>query len=553
MMMKKMVGAVLVFGCIAVLGGCANMYQVDLEKQRQTNLKEDLNLLQMRKAMSFPEPLTLSDVIRVGLENNLDMRISKIMGEIADDTSLAEKLKMLPRLDVNGDYSHNSEYSQKWYEDPATGAKILGNTVSEDKDKKTMDVSLSWNILDFGLSYIRARQAAVGVEIQRMERLRQAQKLALDISAAFWKTVLAEEELAHIRKIEAEVGIYKGKADEMVGEKRLDPITAKNIEKQMVELSIAANKLQADISGTRIALCELMGLPPTNPFTLSRAESFQTYLNSLPKSSEIVPDRLEEIALNNRPELYTADLQEKIQQDEARAVIVSMFPGISFNASYFYDDDKYLVNSDWTNVGVHLAANLLSLPSKYAEWKAKDKSITMVKVQRLMLTAGIVAQVHMALHDYQVKEKQFNLYDRSYGITDDLLNMSRERQKAGSLADTAITQRLLESMVTKLERNRTLVDMLNSYNMLLVTLGLDHGRWREPLTSAALETPSGLLPAKSASVTGSSDAINKDVPDSAETQETAEEKSEVSAVSPVPAEDERFSMLTTDVRFSDIR
>ncbi|MGE0083688.1 MAG: TolC family protein [Desulfococcaceae bacterium] len=501
-MIKKMIGVVLIFGCIAVFGGCASLYQVDMEKQRQANLKEDLDLLQIRKTMSFPGPLTLSEIVRVGLENNLDMRISKIMGEIAEDTSLAEKLKMLPRLDINGNYSRNSEYSRKWYVDPDTGARILGNTISEEKTKKTIDVSLSWNILDFGLSYIRARQAAVGVEIQRMERLRQAQKLALDISSAFWKTFLAEDELEHIRKIEAEVGIYKEKADEMVGEKRLDPITAKNIEKQMVDLSIAANRLQADISGTRIALCELMGVPPTTPFSLSRAESFQTHLDSLPKSEDIVPDRLEEIALSNRPELYSADMQEKIQQDEARAVIVSMFPGISFNASYFYDDDKYLVNSDWTNVGVHFAASLLALPSKYAEWKAKDKAITMVKVQRLMLTAGIVAQVHMALHDYQIKEKQFRLHDRSYSITDDLLNMSRERQKAGSLADTAITQRLLESMVTKLERNRTLVDMLNSYNMLLVTLGLDHGRWREPLISEEADAPV-LNPAESGSVTGS--------------------------------------------------
>jgi len=557
----------LVIGYLLLLGGCANLYQVDLEGQRQNNLKEDLNLLQAREAMSFPEPLTLSDVIRVGLENNLDMRISKIMGEIADDTSLAEKLKMLPRLDVNGHLSENSEYSQKWYVD-AEGNKILGNTVSEDKTKKTVDVSLSWNILDFGLSYLRARQAAVGTEIQRMERLRQAQKLALDISAAFWKTVLAEEELEHIQEIEGEVGQYKAKADEMVGQKRLDPITAKNIEKQMVDLSIAANKLRADISGTRIALCELMGLPPTTRFTLSRAESYQTYLDSLPGSADINPEKIVEIALSNRPELFSADLQEKIQQDEARAVLVSMFPGISFNATWFYDDDQYLVNNDWTNVGVSLAANLLSLPSKYMEWKAKDKSITMVKVQRLMLTAGILAQVHMALNDYQIKEKQFNLYDRSYKITDDLLSMSRERQKAGSLSDTAITQRLLESMVTKLERNRNLVDLLNSYNMLLVTLGLDHGRWRESLTAAVPEKQSEEMGAVS-ETPGTENAVSED----ADAENTAAEMPDadnnvVSSATPLesgyvgmpesgPAApafaDEGFGILAKEVRFADIQ
>jgi hypothetical protein len=148
------------------------------------------------------------------------------------------------------------------------------------------------------------------------------------------------------------------------------------------------------------------------------------------------------------------------------------------------------VNNDWTNVGVSLAANLLSLPSKYSEWKAKDKSVTMVKVQRLMLTAGIIAQVHLSLHDYKVKEEQFSLYDNSLGISDSLLGMTKERNKAGTkgYSDTVVTQNMLESLVTRLERDRALVDLLNSYNMMLVTLGLDHGRWREPLTADAGET-----------------------------------------------------------------
>ena len=485
--MRKIVRVVLVFGCMAVLGGCANLYQVDLEKQRQANLKEDLNLLEARKSMSFPDPLTLSDVIRVGLENNLDMRISKIMGEIADDTSLAEKLKMLPGLNVEGNLSRNSEYNIKEYKNLTTGERVLGNSISEEKTRKTISAGLSWNILDFGLSYIRARQAAVATEIQKMERLRQAQTLALDISAAFWKAVLAEQDLEYIREMETQVRGYKENADQMLAEKRMDPLAAKGIEKQMVDLSIVAAKLQAEISGARIELCKLMGLPPATSFTLSRAESFHAYLDALPKADQIVPEKIEEIALRNRPELFSADMQEAIQQDEAKAVLVSMFPGISFNATWFYDDNSYLINNDWTNVGVSLAANLLSIPSKYMQWKAKDKSITVAKVQRLMLTAGIIAQVHMSLHDYNVKEKQFALYDRSFGIASDLLNLSKEHQSAGKMSDTAVSQRMLENMLSKLERNRSLVDLLNSYNMLLVSLGLDHGRWREPLTTAQMD------------------------------------------------------------------
>jgi hypothetical protein len=59
--------------------------------------------------------------------------------------------------------------------------------------------------------------------------------------------------------------------------------------------------------------------------------------------------------------------------------------------------------------------------------------------------------------------------------------MSRERNKLGTVTDLQVTQRMMETVVAKLQRDRSLTDVLNAYNMLLVTLGLDYGRWRENL------------------------------------------------------------------------
>ena len=67
--------------------------------------------------------------------------------------------------------------------------------------------------------------------------------------------------------------------------------------------------------------------------------------------------------------------------------------------------------------------------------------------------------------------------DNSYVISEDLVTMSRERYELGALSDTVMTQQVMENMVTRLERNRCLIDLINAYNVLLVTLGFDYSQW----------------------------------------------------------------------------
>ncbi|NJL59929.1 MAG: TolC family protein [Desulfobacteraceae bacterium] len=461
--------------------GCSNQFKMDLTKQRHDNLAEDLKAIQAQETMKFPDPLTLDEVIRVGLENNLEMRISRIMAEIEKDSALAEKLGMLPDLSFSGNASYRSNYAVSEYEDIYTGKKVLGSTTNSEKATRIMDIRLSWNILDFGLSYLRSRQAAVGLEIKRMERIRQSQKLALDLSNAYWKSVLTQKDLERVRAIESEATEYKKKADELVAQKRIDPIVARGIEKQLSDLSITANGLQSEMASIRIELGKLMGISPFTRFDLANESTAEGFVENMPEPSGLDPRRLEIVSLNNRPELFSADLEEKVRQDDARSVLLSMFPSIRLDAAQNYDYNSFLANNTWSSVGISVAQNFLDIPSKYMSWKAKDKTVSMVKAQRLMLTAGVIAQVHIALQDYRAKEKQFRLYNNAWLIAEDLLNMSRERNKLGTVTDLQVTQRMMETVVAKLQRDRSLTDVLNAYNMLLVTLGLDYGRWRENL------------------------------------------------------------------------
>lgn len=458
-------GLILSVSFLFLLGGCSHLYEIDFAAQRQTHLSEDLASLQFEKHQTLPDPMTLDDAVAIGLQNNLDMRVSEMMAAIENDNALSEKLKMLPTLEADGTYSKSNVY----------------NAPDEDLSNKRATLSFAWNLLDFGLSYIRARQAALRTEVRKIERMRQAQNLALDIVVAYWKAVLAEQSLEKIRKIEAEVNDYRIKAEELVKQKRLDPIASKAIEKKIVELAITASNLQADISGAKIELSKLMGLGPATSFNLMRA-SFKAYVEKLPSPLSLDSLKLEKIALRGRPEFFSADIDMNIQQDEAKAALISMFPGIEFDFALYYNTNSYNVNNFWSTWGGSITSSLLSLPFQYVNWKKQKKTLEMMRLQRLILTAGVIVQTHIAVHDYVVKERQFRLYDDAFVIAEDLLKMSRERHQLGLLSDWAMTQRMLEDVVAMLERDRRIIDVINAYNILLVTLGRDYNRWKDALS-----------------------------------------------------------------------
>lgn len=501
--MKKW-AILVVCGLFFLLSGCARQYNVNMDALRQKNMALDMDLLTPQEPVVFAEPLTLQRVIELGLKNNLDMRLSEVLAQIADDEVVVEKLKMLPNLDADGRMQHRSNHEVTDYEHGVTGYQE-SNSYSDEKDSRTANLTLSWNILDFGLSYIRSRQAGMTEEIKQMEKVRQGQKLAMELAGAYYRVVFAEVDLKHIQEVKAQVAEYKDTLVAMATQGRIDPLTSRELEKRLVDMAITASKVRGEISGAYIELRRLMGLRPNTVFSLE-GKGFAKVAADLPTFDSLDGASLERIALLNRPELFATDLQVKIQQDEARAALLRMFPSLHFDAGVSFDSNKFLHENSWNTVGAGVAYNLLSLPSKYMSMKAREKGVSKAELERLANTAGIIAQVHMALHDYVVKREQFKLFDESYGISTEMMNMTRTREEIGKVSKARLTRSMLESMVAKLERDRSLIDYLNAYNRFMVALGLDYEKWDDNLEEIARE---GRVCVESETATGEDVAIVK--------------------------------------------
>ncbi|NOY62253.1 MAG: TolC family protein [Gammaproteobacteria bacterium] len=420
----------------------------------------------------FDHPLTLEEALDFGLRNNLTLRLAEFEKQLADDDVAVKKLEMLPNLNFEYGTSRRDSLRKTNAIDTNSGQVVPYDSVLETKTTTRGSLVLSWDVLDFMVASVRAKQAGLEREIFDWRLRRNAQKLALDITESYWKAAVAEDALDHIRKVEEELETQKSKIEIAIAEGRLDPIAAKDAEVKLLELALTIRQLQANLSKSRLELAKLMGLHQSVNFTLARTP-IEPILAALPRPDELDISSLETYALHNRPELFEQDMQVRIQREEARTALLRMFPGVNLFVGRYHDRNPLLFSNTWSNVGANLSLDLFQLPSSYARLKGSEREIEMVKAQRLMVTVGVLTQTNLALLNYAIRADRFLLLEDTYGLSEELLSMTRARAEVGKLSKLAVTQRLLEEMAAKLRRDEAVVDLLVAHKRLLTSIGVN--------------------------------------------------------------------------------
>ena len=105
-------------------------------------------------------------------------------------------------------------------------------------------------------------------------------------------------------------------------------------------------------------LAALMNLAPGTDFTL--ADTSEAALAPLPSNQDQL-NQLEQMALEQRPELREEDYKTRIDALEAKKQITALFPNLNLFGGIGYDSNKYLYNENWTQGGLSMSMNLVRL------------------------------------------------------------------------------------------------------------------------------------------------------------------------------------------------
>nr|MDJ0780296.1 TolC family protein [Gammaproteobacteria bacterium] len=193
----------LVVTCL-LISGCSVMPTPFSKEDIRTQAEQDRAAVTQNQE-AVQGPISLYESIARALKYNLDYRLEfaeKVLAETDLDIS---RYDMLPELVVNAGLDGRDNFSGASSRSLLDGRQSLETSTSSDRDVTTVDFGLTWNVLDFGLSYVRSKQAADQILIAEQEKRKVINRIVQDVRTAYWRAVTNDRLIARINKLLARV------------------------------------------------------------------------------------------------------------------------------------------------------------------------------------------------------------------------------------------------------------------------------------------------------------------------------------------------------------
>jgi outer membrane protein TolC len=451
---------------VLAMSGCAVTSQpIDRSISEQRAKSDLLNMFKDQEPLAGA--LTLHEAMARALKYNLEGRL-KIMEEALAKRQLdLSSFDMLPRLAMQAGYVGRSNVSASSSESIQTGTQSLEPSTSQDRNRDVADLTMVWNVLDFGVSYVSAKQQADQRLIVQERRRKVVHTITQDVRSAYWRALAAEGLLTKIDSLMARVGAARSNSQHLSELRIGDPIQALGYQRALIEATRQLEEQRRALSLAKTELAALINLPMGTSFSLATAGDYEV------PQLKVQLSRLEEEALANRPELREQDYQTRISAAETRKAMLRLLPGLEFSAGGHYDSNSFLENQSWADYGVKVTWNLFNVLSGPAAIDVAKASEAVTQARRQAMSMAVLAQVHVANANFHEAQRQFHTSQELAQLDGQIVEQLRNRHKAQGIGELDLIQGELNALQAQLRRDLAYAQLRNSYGQLFASAGLD--------------------------------------------------------------------------------
>nr|VFJ51170.1 MAG: Outer membrane protein TolC [Candidatus Kentron sp. FW]VFJ61224.1 MAG: Outer membrane protein TolC [Candidatus Kentron sp. FW] len=437
----------------------------ELEQQGQKDRKRLFkDIPQLREG----EVLTLPRAIARALKYNLEHRVKMMEEALALEQSDLDKFDLLPSLAANAGYHSRSELKASRQKSLANQASKPDYSYSSEKDRGTNDLTISWNILDFGIGYYTARQNSDRSLIAAERRRKVIHNLIRDVRLAYWRTAASQALEDPIRETLDQAQKELANADTQVQENQGDPVEALHYQKILLENIWELESVQQELSTAHIDLAALIRARPGADIRVAVPEEG----NLVPPQWDIPLPEMEEMAFLNNPDIREKAYNSRIAVRETYKAILGTLPGIGISHSYRYDSDDFLKANDWYDWSAKLTWNLFNILSAPERIEYAETAERIAEEQRLALRMAVLTQVHIANHQFQDTLRQFQLADRFSELSRKIAGVVKDRMRGPQSIRDFVYEKTSE-ITSQLRRYQSYAKLEAAYGQLRATLGLD--------------------------------------------------------------------------------
>ncbi|MBL4615945.1 MAG: TolC family protein [Magnetovibrio sp.] len=454
---------------VALLAGCAVVPEKLSDDTLMFQGKTDLQLI-FADAESGLVTMSLANSIARALKYNLNHR-TRIMEEaMALDQTDLDAYDLLPKLTANAGYSDRNSHNISTSVDSVTKQPSDTNpSYSSERAVISGDLTMSWNVLDFGISYFSAKQNADRAMIAAERRRKVMQTLVQEVRFAYWRVVSAQVLKAQVNSTiaSAEAALINAELVEKEGLKK--PLEALRFQKTLLETIRQLEAINQELSTARIELASLVNLPPGIDIRVEVPNDGVL----TPPNWEISLDKMEALAFLNNPDIREQAYQTSIALKETRKAILSLLPGISLTGGKQYSGDELLVNNRWYEWSTKLTWNVLNIAMAPARIKHAETSEKLAEMQRLALRMAVLAQVHVAERQFRNALKQFGRADQISAVDQRISILVTKQQKNDAQSVLNQVSNQAGAITSQLRRYQAFAQLEAAYGRLYATVGLD--------------------------------------------------------------------------------
>ncbi len=451
-----------------LLVGCATKMHPLTDLELDNSAEED-HFRMFVEGERLNGDLSLEEAIARALKYNLDKRTKVLEHALALKQTKLDEYSLLPSLVAKGNYSDRSEFSASNSKDRGDGPPpSSGFSYSSDRTIFKGDLTLSWSVLDFGVSYYNARQNADRALIINERRRKVVHNLVREVQFAFWRMVAAQ-------KLSDRVGvaIKRGElalidSETVEKEKLRKPSEMLMYQKRLLQNIRKLETVNQQLSSAQIELAALINIPPGTYFKVLVPNTDKL---AIPKWA-IPLDKMEMLAFHKNPDIREKLYQGRISLDDAKRSLLALLPGIDLSGGRNSDSNSFQDVNRWFAWSNTLSLNVLKAFSIPDQMKHNEAKETLIDAQRLSLRMALLAQVHLANKQYMNSVSQFKRADKLYMIDKRLSSQVTKRQESDlqSLLDR-ISQETA-AIDSELRRYETYSNVISSIAQIHSTLGI---------------------------------------------------------------------------------
>ena len=465
---------ILILLALFLITACVRSPQpISLFETEERALKDISNIEEIKKDNKAWEEnleIDLYTAIALAIKNNKELKIKLLENALANRQIDKIKFEMLPSLAANAGYSGSDKYRTTTSANVSNAdtAGVMGTTytTSSEKSIANQDIGFTWNALDFGLSYIKAGQSNNRYLISDEAEKKASHNIVREVIRTYWNSLSAEKLIKKYDPLLIEVDAALNDSQKIEELLLTKPMDALLYQKELLDIQRALQTQKQSFIDAKIQLGTLMGLLPNQKFKIVDTNEPLTILDMSLKG-------MEEHALIHRPELIENHYEERISVQQAKAGIISLLPGLNFNAAWTSSSNDYLMNKTNFEYGSTLGANLLNVFSYPQIKEINETNLRIIKEQRLALSMAVLSQVHLSNINYQMALEEYATADRYYDVSQKITAQVKNAQKIAKFGNLELIRERASLLVAELRYDIAYTKLQHAIGQIYTSVGLD--------------------------------------------------------------------------------